>query len=56
VTALLDAIVAKSNSGATIIKIGRTHNSGFHSAYMGPECSGYAGMLSQSCVRSEAGL
>jgi fumarate hydratase class II len=56
VTALRDAIAAKSQEWGDIIKIGRTHMQDATPLTLGQEWSGYAGMLSDNLVRIEAAL
>src|SRR5437016_14056757 len=50
VTALRDAIAAKSREWADIIKIGRTHMQDATPLTLGQEWSGYAGMLDRKSV------
>src|ERR1700754_3717922 len=56
VTALRDAIAAKSKQWDDIIKIGRTHMQDATPLTLGQEWSGYAGMLSDDLERIEAAL
>src|SRR3977135_3273595 len=56
VTALRNAIAAKSQQWGDIIKIGRTHMQDATPLTLGQEWSGYAGMLSDNLVRIEAAL
>src|SRR6201986_2862287 len=53
VTALRDAIAAKSNEWSDIVKIGRTHMQDATPLTLGQEWSGYAGMLSDDLERIE---
>jgi len=55
-TALRDAIAAKSNAWDDIVKIGRTHMQDATPLTLGQEWSGYAGMLSDDLERIEAAL
>jgi len=56
VTALRDAIAAKSKEWDDIIKIGRTHMQDATPLTLGQEWSGYAGMLSDDLERIEGAL
>jgi fumarate hydratase class II len=56
VTALRDAIAAKSKEWDDIIKIGRTHMQDATPLTLGQEWSGYAGMLSDNLERIEGAL
>src|SRR5215472_8283853 len=56
VTALRDAIAAKSKEWDDIIKIGRTHMQDATPLTLGQEWSGYAGMLSDDIERIEGAL
>src|SRR6478736_7344255 len=56
VSALRDAISAKSNQWDDIIKIGRTHMQDATPLTLGQEWSGYAGMLSDNLERIESAL
>src|SRR6201987_2709641 len=56
VTALRDAIAAKSKKWDDIIKIGRTHMQDATPLTLGQAWSGYAGMLSDNLERTEAVL
>jgi fumarate hydratase class II len=56
VTALRDAIAAKSAEWADIVKIGRTHMQDATPLTLGQEWSGYAGMLSDDLERIEEAL
>src|SRR5258706_12849913 len=56
VTALRDAIAAKSKEWDDIIKIGRTHMQDATPLTLGQESSGYAGMLSDNLERIEGTL
>src|SRR5437016_14221135 len=56
VTALQNAIAAKSREWDDIIKIGRTHMQDATPLTLGQEWSGYAGMLSDDLDRVEAAL
>jgi fumarate hydratase class II len=56
VTALRDAIAAKSQQWDDIIKIGRTHMQDATPLTLGQEWSGYAGMLSDNLDRIEGAL
>ncbi len=56
VTALRDAIAAKAENWADIVKIGRTHMQDATPLTLGQEWSGYAGMLSDGIERVEAAL
>src|SRR5258706_626690 len=56
VTALRDAIAAKSKEWDDIIKIGRTHMQDATPLTLGQEWSGYAGMLSDNLERIEGTL
>ena len=56
VTALRDAIAAKSKAWSDIVKIGRTHMQDATPLTLGQEWSGYAGMLSDDLDRLEAAL
>ena len=56
VTALRDAIAAKSQEWDDIIKIGRTHMQDATPLTLGQEWSGYAGMLSDNLERIEMAL
>src|ERR1700719_604451 len=56
VTALRDAIAAKSQEWDDIIKIGRTHMQDATPLTLGQEWSGYAGMLSDDLERIEGAL
>src|SRR5712664_3543822 len=56
VTALRDAIAAKSREWDDIIKIGRTHMQDATPLTLGQEWSGYAGMLSDNLERIEWAL
>jgi fumarate hydratase, class II len=56
VTALRDAIDAKSRAWDDIIKIGRTHMQDATPLTLGQEWSGYAGMLSDNLERIETAL
>jgi fumarate hydratase class II len=56
VTALRDAIAAKSKEWDDIIKIGRTHMQDATPLTLGQEWSGYVGMLSDDLERIEAAL
>ena len=56
VTALRDAIAAKSQEWDDIIKIGRTHMQDATPLTLGQEWSGYVGMLSDNLERIEAAL
>jgi fumarate hydratase class II len=56
VTALHDAIAAKSKTWSEIVKIGRTHMQDATPLTMGQEWSGYAGMLSDNLERLEGAL
>jgi fumarate hydratase, class II len=56
VTALRDAIAAKSQAWKDIVKIGRTHMQDATPLTLGQEWSGYAGMLSDNIDRIEGAL
>src|SRR5437016_2064870 len=56
VTALQNAIAAKSREWDDIIKIGRTHMQDATPLTLGQEWSGYAGMLSDDLERLDAAL
>ncbi|WJR75607.1 class II fumarate hydratase [Bradyrhizobium sp. NP1] len=56
VTALRDAIAAKSKEWDNIVKIGRTHMQDATPLTLGQEWSGYAGMLSDDLERLETSL
>ncbi len=56
VTALRDAIAAKAEEWADIVKIGRTHLQDATPLTLGQEFSGYAAMLSDNIERLEAAL
>jgi fumarate hydratase class II len=56
VTALHDAIAAKSEEWSDIVKIGRTHMQDATPLTYGQEWSGYAGMLSDNLERLEGAL
>lgn len=56
VTALHDAIAAKSRDWDHIVKIGRTHMQDATPITLGQEWSGYVGMLSDNLGRIEAAL
>src|SRR5580700_8645541 len=56
VTALRDAIAAKSKAWDDIIKIGRTHMQDATPLTLGQEWSGYVGMLTDNLERTEAVL
>src|SRR6202795_663205 len=56
VTALHDAISAKSHAWRDIVKIGRTHMQDATPLTLGQEWSGYAGMLADDLERIEAAL
>src|SRR5256885_1561671 len=56
ISALRDAIAAKSKSWSDIIKIGRTHMQDATPLTLGQEWSGYVGMLSDNLERIEAAL
>jgi fumarate hydratase, class II len=56
VSALRDAIAAKSAQWDSIVKIGRTHMQDATPLTLGQEWSGYAGMLSDDLERLEAAL
>src|ERR1700736_5253731 len=56
VTALRDAIAAKSKAWDAIMKMGRPHMQGATPLPLGQEWSGYAGMLSDNLERIEAAL
>jgi fumarate hydratase class II len=56
VTALRDAIAAKSKEWDNIVKIGRTHMQDATPLTLGQEWSGYAGMLSDDLERIEVTL
>ena len=56
VTALRDAIGAKSEEWRDIVKIGRTHMQDATPMTLGQEWSGYAGMLSDNLARIEDSL
>ena len=56
VTALQDAIAAKSEDWRDIVKIGRTHMQDATPMTLGQEWSGYSGMLNDSLVRLEDSL
>jgi fumarate hydratase class II len=56
VTALRDAIAAKSKEWDDIIKIGRTHMQDATPLTLGQEWSGYAGMLTDDLERTEGAL
>jgi fumarate hydratase class II len=56
VTALRDAIAAKAQEWADIVKIGRTHMQDATPITLGQEWSGYAGMLSDDVERIEDAL
>jgi fumarate hydratase class II len=56
VKALHDAIAAKSEEWADIVKIGRTHMQDATPLTLGQEWSGYAGMLSDDIARLEHAL
>src|SRR5271170_5674051 len=56
VTALRDAIAAKSKEWDDIIKIGRTHMQDATPLTLGQEWSGYAGMLSDDLERIDGAL
>ncbi|MBV8455883.1 MAG: class II fumarate hydratase [Acetobacteraceae bacterium] len=56
VTALRDAIAAKSKEWDDIIKIGRTHMQDATPLTLGQEWSGYAGMLTDNLERIEGAL
>ena len=55
-TALRDAIAAKSEDWRDIVKIGRTHMQDATPMTLGQEWSGYAGMLSDNLARIEDSL
>jgi fumarate hydratase, class II len=56
ISALRDAIAAKSKAWSEIVKIGRTHMQDATPLTLGQEWSGYAGMLSDDLDRVEAAL
>src|SRR5215471_15796684 len=56
ISALRDAIAAKSKSWSEIVKIGRTHMQDATPLTLGQEWSGYAGMLSDDLDRIDAAL
>jgi fumarate hydratase, class II len=56
VTALRDAIAAKSKEWDSVVKIGRTHMQDATPLTLGQEWSGYAGMLSDDLERIDAAL
>jgi fumarate hydratase class II len=56
VSALRDAIAAKSKEWDNIVKIGRTHMQDATPLTLGQEWSGYAGMLSDDLERIDAAL
>jgi fumarate hydratase class II len=56
ISALRDAIAAKSKAWSQIVKIGRTHMQDATPLTLGQEWSGYAGMLSDDLDRIEAAL
>jgi fumarate hydratase class II len=56
VTALRDAIAAKSQAWNDIVKIGRTHMQDATPLTLGQEWSGYAGMLADDLERIESAL
>src|SRR5580658_2776811 len=56
VTALRDAIAAKSEEWRDIVKIGRTHMQDATPMTLGQEWSGYVGMLSDNLARIEDSL
>src|SRR5271154_5462058 len=56
VTALRDAIAAKSEEWRDIVKIGRTHMQDATPMTLGQEWSGYTGMLSDNLARIEDSL
>src|SRR5712672_2652964 len=56
VTALRDAIDAKAQAWAHIVKIGRTHMQDATPLTLGQEWSGYAGMLADDLERIDAAL
>jgi fumarate hydratase class II len=56
VTALRDAIAAKSKAWSDIVKIGRTHMQDATPLTYGQEWSGYVGMLSDNLERIEGAL
>jgi adenylosuccinate lyase len=56
VTALHDAIAAKSRAWRDIVKVGRTHTRDATPLTLGQEWSGYAGMLSDDLERIEGAL
>jgi fumarate hydratase class II len=56
VTALRDAVAAKSKAWSDIVKIGRTHMQDATPLTLGQEWSGYAGMLSDDLDRIEGAL
>ena len=56
VTALRDAIAAKSQAWSDIVKIGRTHMQDATPLTLGQEWSGYAGMLADDLERIGAAL
>src|SRR5476651_1736868 len=56
VTALRDAIAAKSQAWNDIVKIGRTHMQDATPLTLGQEWSGYAGMLSDDLERIESAM
>ena len=56
VTALRDAIAAKSEEWRDIVKIGRTHMQDATPMTLGQEWSGYSGMLSDNLARIEDSL
>src|ERR1700720_527087 len=56
VTALRDAIAAKAEEWADIVKIGRTHMQDATPITLGQEWSGYAGMLSDDLERIDDAL
>src|ERR1700736_2467521 len=56
ISALRDAIAAKSKSWSDIVKIGRTHMQDATPLTLGQEWSGYAGMLADDLDRIEGAL
>src|SRR6202167_2723509 len=56
VTALRDAIAAKADEWANVVKIGRTHMQDATPITLGEEWSGYVGMLSDNLERVEDAL
>src|SRR3979411_1597795 len=56
ISALRDAIAAKSKSWSDIVKIGRTHMQDATPLTLGQEWSGYAGMLADDLERIETAL